>query len=128
MLLFLFRASGRVSVCVTYVNVEQICQTQNTFIVYMYVRCMYIYAFIFNADAFFMAVFPRKKNIQNQKNKTKRTHTIFSSQGRHRHCIKININKRKLHFNFCHTKNLKSEIRNRQTNLLKRFMREQSVI
>lgn len=69
-----------------------------------------------------------KKNIQNQKNKTKRTHTTFSSQGRHRHRIKININKRKLHFNFCHTKNLKSEIRNRQTNLLKCSMREQSVI
>lgn len=126
MLLFLFRASGRVSVCVTYVNVEQICQTQNTFIVYMYER--YMYAFIFNADAFFMAVFPRKKNKRNQKNKAKRTHTTFSSQGRHRHRIKININKRKLHFNFCHTKNLKSEIRNRQTNLLKRSMREQCVI
>lgn len=49
---------------VTYVNVEQICQRQNIFIVYIYVCAIYVYAFIFNADAFLWLIFHGKKESE----------------------------------------------------------------
>lgn len=69
-----FRASGRH--CATYVNMEQICQIQNTFIVYICTR--YMAAFIFNADVFLWSIFHGKKISKSEK-KTHTTHNFLSS-------------------------------------------------
>lgn len=73
-LLFLFRASGRdIRECGTNLS-----KTEHFYC--LYICAIYVNAFIFNADGFFMADFPRKKWINKiRKIKRKNTHNFLIS-------------------------------------------------